>query len=45
MSVLPQSLPILQIREKTQVLSALSSSLCPENTEGQRSRVRVASLA
>src|SRR5215208_4248450 len=34
MGVVPQSLPIPQ----TQVPSAPSSSLCPENAEGQRSR-------
>jgi hypothetical protein len=44
MSGVLQSLLIPQIRE-TQVLSALSSSLCLENAEGQRSRVRVTSLA
>jgi hypothetical protein len=41
MSVTPQSLPIPQ----TQIPSAPSSSLCPENAESQRSRIRVASLA
>jgi len=37
MSVAPQSLLIPQIREKTQVPSALSSSLCPENAEKKAS--------
>jgi hypothetical protein len=41
MSVTPQSLPIPQ----TQVPSAANSSLCPEKAEGQRSRIRVTSLA
>src|SRR5215211_4763046 len=45
MSLTSQSLPIPRTREETQVPSAPSSSLCPENAEGQRSRVRVASLA